>query len=199
MTPGSSDMHTQRTEDVTRLLERWAGGDPRAMDRVLNLVYDEIRALAAAHLARERADHTLQPTALANEAYMRLARISEINWTGREHFLAVASNVIRRVLVDHARAHSAAKRGGDLTIVPIDDSDTPTPAPTVDLLALDEALETLARMDPRQSRIVELRFFGGLTVEQTADVLQLSPRTVKSEWRTARAWLYAQLAPERAP
>lgn len=192
-------MRVHTPEDVTRLLERWAGGDPRAVDRVLTLVYDELRALAAAHLSRERADHTLQPTALANEAYMRLARITDISWTGREHFLAVASTLIRRILVDHARARAAAKRGGDLTILPINDSDTPAPASSVDLLALDEALEQLARMDPRQSRIVELRFFGGLTVDQTAEVLELSPRTIKSEWRTARAWLYAQLAPERSP
>ena len=171
-------------------------GIPRALDEVMPLVYRELRRLAARYLRSERANHTLQPTALVNEAYLCLARQDEIRFQNRAHFLAIAANTMRRVLVDHARERGAAKRGGDrqkVTLhswIRIDDRD-------VDILALDEALGRLATFDATGCSVVELRFFGGLTIEETAEALKVSPATVKRQWAAAKAWLYRELQSPR--
>lgn len=157
------------------------------------LVYDELRGLARQYLQRERRDHTLQATGLVHEAYLRLVDQTATTWRDRAHFFAVAASVMRRVLVDYARAHRAAKRGGALEKIELDEAVALTPERHVDLVALDDALKDLGAFDPRQSQIVELRFFGGLTVEEVAEVLEISPRTVKREWRLARAWLRREI------
>ncbi len=157
------------------------------------LVYDELYRVAANYLRKERSDHTLQPTALVNEAYLKLVDISSVEWQDRAHFFAVSSNVMRRILVDHARAQKTDKRGGDAQKVEFDEAISFSKEKEVDLLALNDALEKLAEIDERQSRIVELRFFGGLSVEETAEVLDVSARTVKREWAMAKAWLYQQM------
>jgi RNA polymerase sigma factor (TIGR02999 family) len=156
------------------------------------LVYDELRALAESYLQRERPNHTLQATALVHEAYMRLIKQEDVDWRNRAHFFAVAAQAIRRILVDHARGHQSAKRGGDRKRVHLDQG-LALPEPDLDLLALDEALEELARLHERQSRIVELRFFGGLSLKEVAEYLGLSSRTVDSDWHMARAWLRGKL------
>jgi RNA polymerase sigma factor (TIGR02999 family) len=183
------------TAEVTQLLRRWAEGDAGARDELLPLVYDELRAVAARHLARERRAGTLQATALVHEAYLKLVDHERMQWQGRAHFFAVAAQVIRRILVDHARSRSAQKRGGDGVRVELDD-DLPVAERGLDLLRLDDALSRLARLDPTQGRLVELRYFGGLTLEETAEVLGSSPATVKREWSFARAWLRRELAAE---
>jgi RNA polymerase sigma factor (TIGR02999 family) len=181
--------------DITQLLNDARLGNRDAEARVFALVMRELRAKAAAYLRRERAGHTLQPTALVNEAYIRLARYQRVSWQNRAQFFGTASRVMRRILVDHARARDTAKRGGGVTHFnialnsPI--ADTPEDASTI--LALDEALTRLSRVEPRQTRIVECRFFGGLDVQQTARALNISPTTVKREWQQARAWLFAEL------
>lgn len=157
--------------------------------RFMAQVMRELRALAAHHLQGERRNHTLQPTELVHEAYLRLADVEDGRWKGRTHFFAVAASAVRQVLVDHARAHRAQKRGMGKRWVELQDDDAMTPDNTVDILALDEALQALGRMDARQHQVVEMRFFGGLTVEEIAGVLSVSPRTVKNLWRAARAWL----------
>ncbi len=156
------------------------------------LVYDELRALAEAYLQRERPDHTLQATALVHEAYMRLIKQEDVDWQNRAHFFAVAAQAIRRILVDHARGHQSAKRGGDRKRVHLDQNLT-LPEPDLDLLALDEALEELARLHERQARIVELHFFGGLSLKEVAEYLGLSSRTIDGDWYMARAWLRSKL------
>ena len=166
---------------------------PRALGDLLPRVYEELRRIAARHMRQERAGHTLQPTALVHEAFMRMAELREIDWRDRGHFLAVASNVIRRVLIDHARGRRAAKRGGDGTRIRIGDLDELSERAGVDLLALDEVLERLRQLNERQFRVVEMRFFGGLSIEQIAQVLDVSPRTVDGDWAVARAWLDRQL------
>lgn len=187
---------------MTRLLGAWREGDRRAGDRLIPLVYRELRRLAARCMAAERADHTLEPTALVHEAYLRLAGGSRPPpWRDRRHFFAVSSRVMRRVLVDHARARRTAKRGGEAVRVPLADARLPAGGDgyrerLADLLALDQALTRLAAIDPRKSRIVELRYFGGLTVEETAEVLSLSAPTVALESRMARAWLLARVREE---
>jgi RNA polymerase sigma factor (TIGR02999 family) len=170
-----------------------SSGNARAADRLLPLVYDELRALAARMLAAERPDHTLPPTALVHEAYVRMIDQSRANWVNRAHFCAVAAGIIRRILVDHARAHQAAKRGGDRARLDITDMEAPAQASSVDLLALDELLDQLERLNPRHRRVIELRFFGGMTLDETARVLGVSPETVKLDWRAARAWLQVRL------
>lgn len=177
---------------VTRLLESWNRGDKSALDRLTPLVYRELRRLAAAYIRRERQDHTLQPTALVHEAYMRLVDQTHIHSANRSHFFAIAANLMRQILVNHAERHKAAKRGGG-NKVPLEDNAAIAGPPKVDVLALNQALEKLAKLDPRQSRIVELRFFGGLTEEEIAEVLGVSPITVKRDWRTARAMLHNEL------
>ena len=187
-------MEANRSQEVTVFLKAWSGGDREAADRLMMLVYDEMRRLAASYLRRQRSDHTLQPTALVHEAYMKLIDVSEVDWQDRAHFFAVAAQTMRHILVDHARAVAADKRGGGAQKIALDEAVSFSKGQQdVDLLALDEALQKLAEQDREQSRIVELRFFGGLTVEETAEVLKISPATVKREWSTARAWLFRQL------
>lgn len=178
--------------DVTQLLQQWSDGQEQALDRLLPQIHGELRMLAASYLRRERPDHTLQPTALVNEAFLKLVDQRAVRWQNRAHFFGIAAQAMRRILVDHARAHAASKRGGAMRKVPLDDA-VIGDVPDVDLLALDQALTRLAAMDPQQSRIVELRFFGGLTTEETAEVMRISPATIGREWRMAKAWLSAEL------
>jgi RNA polymerase sigma factor (TIGR02999 family) len=180
--------------EVTQLLQQWSNGQEQALDRLLPQIHDELRKLAASYLRRERPDHTLQPTALVNEAFLKLVDQRTAKWQNRAHFFGIAAQAMRRILVDHARAHSAGKRGGAMRKVPLDDATLIAPVVDVDLLALDEALTRLAVMDPQQSRIVELRFFGGLTMDETAVVMRISAATIGREWRMAKAWLSAELA-----
>ncbi|MCL4794548.1 MAG: sigma-70 family RNA polymerase sigma factor [Bryobacteraceae bacterium] len=180
--------------DVTRLLADWSQGNQGAFEQLAPAVYDELRRLAARYLSRERAGHTLQPTALVHEAFLRLIDQSRVEWQGRAHFFGVAAQMIRRILVDHARAHQAAKRGAGAAHFAIDDNFDAAAPRDLDLVALDDALGALAELDPQQSRVIELRFFGGLSIEETAAVLNVSPATVKREWAAARAWLYRELS-----
>ena len=183
---------------ATRILQELGEGDSSAARDLLPLVYEELRSLAAGYMQRERANHTLQPTALAHEAYLRLVDESQVGWQGRAHFFAVAAEMIRRILVDHARRRMADKRGGgaarvEIEVEPEVDGDRAHP---IDLLALEEALEELGRLNDRHRRIVELRYFVGLTVVETAHVLGVSKETVKADWRMARAWLRSRLSTE---
>ncbi len=177
-------------QDLTRLLHDWAAGQPQALARVMEVVYPELRRIAARHLSREWQHHTLQPTALVSEAFLRFAnRAPGKQWTDRTHFFAVAAHVVRAVLVDHARERMAAKRGAGAISVELSDAAAQVPAPAVDLLDLDAALRALETLDPRQSRIVELRHFAGLSVEETAEVLGTSPSSVKRDWLAAKTWI----------
>ena len=180
----------ERADCLTQWLARCLDGDEQAANRVMPVLYDELHDIAERHLRRERASHTLQPTALVNEAFMRLQALREIHWKERSHFLAVASNMIRRVLVDHARVRQSRKRSPVGTRVDLADLTTQSTDKEVDVLALNDALDRLGQMDSRQSQIVELRFFGGLSVPEVADLLNISPRTVKNDWSIARAWLF---------
>lgn len=183
--------------DVTLLLLQWSEGDPDALQRLLPVVYEECRRIAARQLRRERSGHTLSPTALVHELYLRLVDQRRANWRNRAQFFGIAARLMRRVLVDHARARLARKRDGSRVLVSLDAAlDAAEDARVTDLLALDEALERLGRQDPEQQRIVELRFFAGLTVEETAHALGRSPRTVMREWQLAKAWLFRSLYPE---
>ncbi len=175
--------------ETTRILTELSDGDRSAANRLMPLVYDELHALAEGFMHMERPGHTLQATALVHEAYLRLVDQSRVDWKSRAHFFAVAAEMIRRILVDHARKHAAAKRGGGAGKVDASEAVDPAQESPVDLLALDEALQELRRLNQRQGRIVELRFFGSLSVEETAHVLGVSPRTVKGDWHLARAWL----------
>ena len=182
------------TEDVTALLARWSRGDSDALDALMPIIYAECRRIAARQLALERRDHSLDPTALVHELYLRLVDQQRASWENRAQFFGVAARLMRRVLVDHARARHAEKRGGDAVFVSLDAAaDTPDDSQVADVLAIDEALERLAAHDPEQVQIVELRYFAGLTVEETARVVGRSSRTVKREWRLAKAWLYQEL------
>jgi RNA polymerase sigma-70 factor, ECF subfamily len=178
---------------VTQLLISLRGGDRSAAQKLMPLVYDEFKALAAHHLAGERKNHTLQPTALVHEAYLRLIDQTRVDWQGRTHFFAIGSQAIRRVLIDHARSRARAKRGGGMARVELDDAVALAPERAEDLLALDEALEKLEKLDARQAKVVEMRFFGGMTVEEVAEALGVSKRTVEGEWTMARAWLLREL------
>ena len=180
---------------VTRLLNDWSKGDQTALDQLMPLVYAELHRLAASYLSRERSDHTLQPTALVNEAYLRLIDQNSLAWENRAQFFGIAAQMMRRILVNHARDRHADKRGGpDILRVSLDDAISFFEERDVNLVALDEALTRLAEMDPRQSQIVELRFFGGLTIEEVAAQLHTSPATVKREWTTAKLWLLRELS-----
>jgi RNA polymerase sigma factor (TIGR02999 family) len=179
---------------VTRLLIDWSRGDEAALDELLPIVYSELRRVARRELRRERAGHTLQPTALVNELYLRLVEQRRASWENRAQFFAVAAQIMRRILVDHARAQVAAKRGGLAPRLSLSEAGDIGTEPAHEVLAVDMALTRLASLDADQARIVELRFFSGLTVEETAHVLGRSPRTIKREWRLARAWLYGQLS-----
>ena len=180
-------------EGVTQLLEKWSNGDRAALDELMPLVYDELRRLAGGYLRRERSDHTLQPTALVNEAYLLLVDQRHARWQNRAQFIGVAAQMMRRILVDHARAHQAAKRGGTNFTMALSQADHLAGKADVDLLAIHDALDRLIIIDPQQSRIVELRFFGGLTIEETAEVLKVSHATVERDWKMARAWLRREL------
>lgn len=181
------------TAETTRILADLANGDGSAADRLLPLVYDELRGLAAKFMQAESPGHTFQPTALANDAYLRLIDQSNTDWKNRAHFFALASRMIRRILVDHAREKAALKRGGDRERVTFDGRAAREGLSPAELLALDEALEDLGRLNDRHRQIVEMRYFGGLTVEETARVLDLSPQTIKADWAMARAWLRVHL------
>ena len=180
--------------EVTELLRRWSGGDVAARESLVPLVYDELRRLARYYLASQRSDHTLQSTAIVHEAYLRLAGRDNVHWDNRSHFFAVAAQLMRRILVDHARKRNAAKRGGAQLTLLVDEAVEPSSQRELDLVALDDALKALAELDERQSRIVELRFFSGLSIEDTSRLLEISPATVKREWSTARAWLYEEIS-----
>jgi len=175
------------------LLENWRDGDEGAREALIPLVYDELRRLARRHLRRERPDHTLQSAALVNEAYLRLIRQEQPQWQNRAHFFGVAAQLMRHILVDHARNRAAAKRGAGAPRLTLDPEYALPQGRDVDLVALDDALNQLAALDPQQSRVVELRFFGGLSIEETSIVLGISPATVKREWATARAWLRREM------
>jgi len=180
-------------EDVTVLLAEFAKGKKDAASRLIPLVYAELRRLAGSYMRRERSDHTLQATALVHEAYLKLVDQRSVNWENRAHFFGVAAQAMRRILVDHARRHLREKRGGKQPLVPMDEALVFAPEQSLDLLTLDQALERLTKLDPRQGKIVELRFFGGLSVEQTAELLNVSPKTVKRDWSMAKAWLHGDL------
>ena len=188
-------MRPVQPAEVTELLRRWSGGDVAARESLVPLVYDELRRLARYYLASQRSDHTLQSTAIVHEAYLRLAGRDNVHWENRSHFFAVAAQLMRRILVVHARKRSAAKRGGaaHLTLL-VAEAVGPSSQRELDLVALDDALTALAELDERQSRIIELRFFGGLSIEDTSRLLEISPATVKREWSTARAWLYEEIS-----
>jgi RNA polymerase sigma factor (TIGR02999 family) len=181
------------SSQVTALLLRWSDGDPTAREALIPLVYDELRRLARHCLASQPRDHTLQSTALVHEAYLRLVGRTSVHWENQVHFFAVAAQLMRRILVDHARKQHAAKRGGNCLTLTLDESVGPPKKREVNLIALDDALTDLAALDSRQSQIVELRFFAGLSIEDASRVLGTSPATVKREWATARAWLYEQM------
>ena len=185
-------MNNSRVE-VTRLLQQWSVGRQDALDELLPAIYDELRRLATAYLRRERPDHTLQATALVHEAFLKLVDQRSVQWQNRAHFFGIAAQAMRRILVDHARAHVASKRGSGERPLSLDEAVVVGPGIDVDVLALDEALTRLADLDPQQARVVELRFFGGLTMDETAEVLHISPATVGREWTLAKAWLYAAL------
>ena len=191
-------MATPSPPDITGLLDDWGRGDPRALDRLVPLVYAELRRVAARQLRHERDGHSLQPTALVHEAYLRLVGQRQVHWESRAHFFAVSAQVMRRILVDHARRRKAAKRGDDAERVTIAQDIAAPASDTISVLALDCALERLETTDPPLARIVELRAFGGLTVDEVAHVLKVSPSTAKRSWRTARAWLVRELGPEAA-
>lgn len=178
---------------MTTLLAEWRHGNRDALDRLTPLVYEHLRSLAARALRREAPGHTLQTTALAHEAYLKLIDQSRVDWHDREHFFAVAATMIRRILVTYARRRHAVKRGGMHQLVSLDEAVALVPGTPIEILALDAALENLSRMDPQQGRIVELRFFGGLSIEETSRVLAISPATVTREWNLARAWLHREL------
>jgi RNA polymerase sigma factor (TIGR02999 family) len=181
------------TQGVTHLLIDLSNGKSEVVDELLPIIYDELKRIAASYLRRERSDHTLQPTALVNEAYMKMIDITQVSWQNKAHFIGVAANQMRRILVDHARHHNAQKRGGEFQIMTLNDEIDHAEEKSADLIALDDALNELARMDPTKAKIVELRYFGGLSTNETAEVLGVSAITVKRHWKLAKAWLYGQL------
>jgi RNA polymerase sigma factor (TIGR02999 family) len=180
-------------DDLTRLLVAWSHGELGALDRLMPLIYGQLRQQARRQLRHERAGHTLQPTALVHEAFLRLVGQSRAQWQNREQFFAVAARAMRRVLVDHARARRAAKRGDGRTLIALDEAPDPAAPPAVDVLALDQTLDRLAAIDPRQARVVELRYFAGFSASETAAALEVSLATVNRDWAMARAWLFREL------
>jgi RNA polymerase sigma factor (TIGR02999 family) len=181
------------TENITHLLEAHADGDQQALNELLPLIYDELRRIAQGRLQGERPDHTLNTTALVHEAYIKLASLNRMNWQNRAHFFAIASQAMRNVLVDYAVQRKAQKRGGNRQQVPLDEAHLGSESKVEDLLALEEALRRLETFDPRQARVVECRFFGGMTLDETAHALAISPATVSRDWTMARAWLAREL------
>jgi RNA polymerase sigma factor (TIGR02999 family) len=185
-------MKSSAAQPITHLLDRWNQGDATAREELIPLLYQDLRRLARRTLGRQRADHTLQSTALVHEAYLRLAGRDRARWQNREHFFAVAAQAMRHILVDHARRRQAEKRGGGQITLLLDE-EIASPQQQLDITALDDALTALGALDPAQSQVVELRFFGGLSIDEIAKVMRISPATVKREWTTARSWLYAEL------
>jgi RNA polymerase sigma factor (TIGR02999 family) len=183
----------QQPEDVTLLLRAWGRGDERALDRLMPLVYHELHRVAQGYMAREPTGHSLQATALVNEAYLRLVGSSGVDWKDRAHFFAICARMMRHILVDRARARGYQKRGGGAGAISLEESLVAGAEPDAELVALDDALARLAALDPRKSRVVELRFFAGLSVEETAAVLKVSRETVIRDWKMAKAWLYREL------
>lgn len=183
--------------DVTRLLLAWSDGEPSAGEALIEAVYGDLRRMARGYLRRERCDHLLPPTALVHEAYLKLVDQRRVRWENRAQFFAIAARVMRRILVDHARARASAKRGGG-TRIALPPADARSESPNIDIVALDVALQKLAAIDPRQSELVELRFFAGLTVDEASAVLGVAPITVKRDWAVARTWLYRELRTEHA-
>ena len=186
-------MSEHLTDGVTKLLIELSNGDRDAVDLLLPVIYDELRKLAANYLRRERPDHTLQPTALVHEAYLRLVDQTRVNWQNRAHFFGVAAQIMRRLLVDHARKHNAEKRAQDFQKLSLDENIDRAVERSAELIALDDALKALSALDEQKARMVELRYFGGLSIEETADVLGVTPTTIKRHWRLARAWLYGEM------
>jgi len=187
-------MAGQCPQDITQLLVAWNNGDEEAVNEVVAVMYPELRRIARQYLGRRAPDHTLQSAALANEAYLRLIRARSIRCENRAHFLALCAQMIRRILVDYARKDRYAKRGGDAVRIPLEEALLGSRARGVEILALDEALASLSAIDARKGRVVELRYFGGLTVEETADILRISPETVLRDWRMAKTWLFRELS-----
>jgi RNA polymerase sigma factor (TIGR02999 family) len=179
--------------EVTQLLQAWSAGEQGALDRLAPLVYRELHRLAQCYMAQERPGHTLQATALVNEAYLRLVDVKQVSWQNRAHFFGVSAQLMRRILVDFARSRRSLRRGGDAQAIQLDEALVVSPEPGADLVALDDALQALAAMDPRRGRVVELRFFGGLSVAETAEVLKVSAETVMHDWKLAKAWLLREL------
>jgi RNA polymerase sigma-70 factor (ECF subfamily) len=180
--------------EITQLLAEWSNGNQTALDKLYPLVYDELHKMANRYMKRERKDHTLQTTALINEAYVRLVDQKNVHWENRAHFFAISAQIMRRILIDHARRHAYAKRGGGAQRVSLDETAMVASDPASDMLLLDEALNRLAEMDPRRGQVVELRYFGGLNNEEIAGVLKISENTVTRDWNMARAWLYQELS-----
>jgi RNA polymerase sigma-70 factor, ECF subfamily len=189
-------MNQPASQDITRLLLAWGAGDKAALDELMPLVYSELRKLARNYMRNQPADHTLQTTALVNEAYLRLIDSSRVNWQNRTHFFAISAQLMRRILVDFARRRSSLKRGGEAQKVELDEAFVMTLEQKTDLVALDEALKTLGELNPRQSQVVELRYFGGLSEEEIAGHLEVSVRTVRRDWSVARAWLFRRMRDE---
>src|SRR5881396_1327067 len=192
MPPQKDDVVTPSSGEVSTLLRAWSDGDQNALDRLTPVVYDELHRLAQRYMKRERPGHSLQTTALVNEAYMRLVDYKRMQWQNRAHFFAVSAQLMRRILVERARRHNL-KRGGGVPHVCLEEAAVVGGARAADLVALDDAMNALARFDPRKVQVVEMRFFRGLSVEETAEVLKVSPVTVRREWSTAKAWLYREL------
>lgn len=187
-------MSTMSPQEVTQLLADWAKGDSSALDKLFPLVHGELRRIARRQMSQERPGHTLQATALVNEAYMKIAGQKGFEWHNRSHFFAVCAQVMRHVLIDHARAHARDKRGGGAIQVSLNEAAVMVKEQAADFVALDDALQELEIVDQQKARIVEMRYFGGLSIEETAEVLNISPRTVRREWRRAKAWLYRMIA-----
>jgi RNA polymerase sigma factor (TIGR02999 family) len=185
---------TPKQHEITQLLAEWSDGNQSALDELYPLVYDELHRLARRYMSREREGHTLQTTALINEAYVRLVDQRNVHWANRSHFFAISAQIMRRILIDHARRHAYAKRGGGAQQVSLDEAAIVTRTAGAELLRLDEALKSLAETDPRRSQVVELRYFGGLNNEEIAGVLNISENTVTRDWNMARAWLHQQLS-----
>jgi len=185
---------TATSQTLTQLLSAWSDGDKAALEQLMPMVYQELHRLAARHLAHERVGHTLQATALVNQTYLRLIDQKRVRWQNKAHFLGIAAQMMRRILVDYARARRYGKRGGGAPVVSLDEAATVSVEKASDLIAVDDALTRLSELDARKGRVVELKFFGGLSVEEIGEVLQVSPTTVLREWRTAKAWLHRELS-----
>lgn len=192
-------MMGESSTEVTRLLHDWSDGDQQALAKLMPLVCEDLRSMARRYMRREDAGHTLQPTALVNEVYLRLHGRRKVNWKNRAHFFGFAAQTMRRILVDHARSHQTAKRGDGVQAIPLDETSDLAAPLRLEVVALDDALESLVKIDPRQAHIVELRYFVGLNVEETAAVLEISTATVKREWRFAKLWLFREIKGEKPP